>query len=687
MKYLARFILLIVIFSFAGHKTESYVRSPLSSSNGTTISWNLTAPMTNEVVNGRIVYNLNPAGSDNLPFSQVAQAIAASFQAWEDVPTSALAFSRGPDTTSTTTGNDNKLQLFWLENSTTTPDGLNVAGALAISRLTSFASGPRTGEIIDASLTFNGNQFQWAVDGRNNAADIAEITTHEIGHIIGLNHTPIGGATMFPRTGVGRIRGRTLEPDDQIAVSVVYPAPGFDSSTGTIRGRVADNTGAAIFGAHVAVVDGNGNVITGALSQPDGGYSVQGLPPGNYTVYAEPLDTVNGAFFSRFDLQSFFSNVTVDFQTSGDFQVSAGAGATTALDITVTRGASPFDAWIVYDAANGAFLNVATMAAQGQNNLTIGVAGPGLPQSGTPLAVSGPGVTILRTHFRTTNSGLPAVMADINISPGAPTGLRNIIVSNGSKRTIVTGAIELVAGSGSPPVTTVSAARFTNNVAAESIVSAFGNSLAVAPAAATSNPLPTSLGGTQVRLRDSSGNERLAPLFFVSPTQVNYQIAPGILIGNTSVTITSGDGAVSTGSMLVESVAPGVFTMNANGQGVAAAAALRFRNGVQTFEPVAAFNSSQNQFVPVPIDLGPATDQVFLVLFCTGVRFRSSLPATGYNVGGVTGTPLFVGAQGGFIGLDQVNIPLSRELIGRGSVNVVLTVEGKTSNTVTVNIK
>lgn len=127
MKYLARFILLIVIFSFAGHKTESYVRSPLSSSNGTTISWNLTAPMTNEVTNGRIVYNLNPAGSDNLPFSQVAQAIAASFQAWEDVPTSALAFSRGPDTTSTTTGNDNKLQLFWLENSTTTPDGLNVA--------------------------------------------------------------------------------------------------------------------------------------------------------------------------------------------------------------------------------------------------------------------------------------------------------------------------------------------------------------------------------------------------------------------------------------------------------------------------------------------------------------------------------------------------------------------------------
>jgi uncharacterized protein (TIGR03437 family) len=687
MKYLIRFIFLIAIFSIAGHKTESYVRSPLSASNGTPISWNLTSPMTSEVVNGRIVYNLHPAGSDNLPFSQVAQAIAASFQAWEDVPTSAVAFTRGPDTTSTTTGNDNRLQLFWLENSTTTSDGLNVAGVLAVSRLITFASGPRTGEIIDASLTFNGAQFQWAIDGRANAADINEVTTHEIGHILGLTHSPIGGATMFPRSGIGRLRGRTLERDDEIAISVVYPAAEFESSTGTIRGRVVGSNGAPVFGAHVAVVDANGNALTGALSQPDGNYSIQGLPPGAYTVYAEPLDSVSGALFSRADLQSFFNGVALDFHTTGDFQTSVSAGATTTLDITVTRGAPPLDAWLVYDAANSAFLNVATAAAQGQNNLTIGVAGPGLPQSGTPLSVSGPGVMILRTYFRTTSSGLPSVMADINVSSGAPLGLRNIIVSNGSQRTITTGALEIIPGSGSSAVATVNAARFTSNVAAESIVSAFGGSLAVAPASATSNPLPTSLGGTQVRLRDSSGVERLAPLFFISPNQVNFQIAPGNQIGNTGVTITSGDGSVSTGSMLVESVAPGLFTMNANGQGVAAALALRSRNGVQTFEPVASFNSSQNQFVPIPIDLGQATDQVFLVLFCTGVRFRSSLVAVSYNVGGVTGTPLFVGAQGGLVGLDQVNIPLSRALIGRGLVNVTLTVDGKPSNTVTVSIK
>ncbi|MGH9853859.1 MAG: matrixin family metalloprotease [Blastocatellia bacterium] len=661
------------------------MRSPLGGANGTPVSWNLSNPVTTEVIGGRIVYNLNSAGSDNLPFSQVEQAIAASFQAWEDAPTSSIAFTRGPNTTSTTTGNDNLLQIFWLENSTTTPDGLNIAGALGVARLTTIASGPRAGEIIDGSLVFNGNQFQWATDGRNNAADVAEVATHEIGHLIGLSHTPIGGATMFPRFLIGRNRGRTLELDDKTAVSVVYPAAGFESSTGAIRGRVTDNNGAAIFGAHVAIVDANGTVVTGALSQPDGGYSIQGLPPGSYTAYAEPLDSTPGAFFSRADLQPFFSGVATDFQTTRDFQAPVGAGAMTTLDISVARGAPLFDALAVYDAAIDAFLNVATVIAQGQSNVAIGVAGPGLPQSGSPLSVSGPGVTVLRTDFRTISNGLHAVLADVSVSPGAPTGMRNIIVSDGSRRTIITGAIELVAGSG--PVATVNAASFTTGVAAESIAAAFGGSLAVAPASATSTALPTSLGGTQVRLRDSSGAEHLAPLFHVSPNQVNYQIAPGIAIGNTAVTITSADGAVSTGSTLVEPVAPGLFSMSANGQGVAAALALRIRNGVQSYESIARFDPPRNQFAFVPIDLGPSTDQVFLVLFCTGVRFRSALSAVSHNIGGVTGSPLFAGAQSEFVGLDQVNILLSRSLIGRGVINITLMVNGKTSNTVTVSIK
>jgi len=102
---------------------------------------------------------------------------------------------------------------------------------------------------------------------------------------------------------------------------------------------------------------------------------------------------------------------------------------------------------------------------------------------------------------------------------------------------------------------------------------------------------------------------------------------------------------------------------------------------------VARFDNGQNKFVPLPIDLGPESDQVFLVLFGSGVRFRPSLSAVTATVGGADAQVLYAGAQGDFIGVDQLNLRLPRSLMGRGEIDVVLRVEGKTANKVTINIK
>ncbi|MGH9844830.1 MAG: hypothetical protein ACREEM_39440, partial [Blastocatellia bacterium] len=67
--------------------------------------------------------------------------------------------------------------------------------------------------------------------------------------------------------------------------------------------------------------------------------------------------------------------------------------------------------------------------------------------------------------------------------------------------------------------TSVSAASFSGAaLAAEAIVASFGSNLATTMQSATVSPLPTTLAGTSVKVRDSAGSERLAPLFFVSPT-------------------------------------------------------------------------------------------------------------------------------------------------------------------------
>lgn len=238
-------------------------------------------------------------------------------------------------------------------------------------------------------------------------------------------------------------------------------------------------------------------------------------------------------------------------------------------------------------------------------------------------------------------------------------------------------------------VASVSAASYNGAaLASEAIAAAFGTSLATATEAATTVPLPETLAGTTVRVRDSLGFERPAPLFFVSPAQVNYQIPANTASGAATVTITSGDGAVSVGNVQITATAPGLFTADASGSGLPAGYLLRVRaDGSQNDEALSRFDSAQNRVVAVPVEVGAATDQLFLVLFGTGWRYHSGLSGLTAQIGGASSDVLFAGAQGGFVGLDQINLRLPRNLAGRGDVDLALTVNGQPANTVRINVR
>ncbi len=236
----------------------------------------------------------------------------------------------------------------------------------------------------------------------------------------------------------------------------------------------------------------------------------------------------------------------------------------------------------------------------------------------------------------------------------------------------------------------VSAASFSSNatLAPESIVAAFGANLASDTAAAATTPLPTALGGTFVIVRDSAGTERRAPLFFVSPTQVNYQMPASTAPGRATVFITAADGQIAAGEITSANTAPGLFAANANGQGVAAGVVLRVRaDATQVYEPLTQFDAALNRYVAVPVELGPEGEQVFLVLFGTGLRLRANLAAVLARVGGTDAEVTFAGPVEGLAGLDQLNLKLPRSLRGRGEVEVAVTVESNAANAVRVNIR
>ncbi len=242
---------------------------------------------------------------------------------------------------------------------------------------------------------------------------------------------------------------------------------------------------------------------------------------------------------------------------------------------------------------------------------------------------------------------------------------------------------------GAQLLTSVSAASYMGNELADaSIIAGFGIDLATQTRTATSQPLPTTMGGTTIKIRDSAGTERFAPLFFVSPFQVNYQSPPGMADGLATVISTSGDNKIAVGSLQVTRVAPGIFSANSDGRGVAAAFILRVKpDNSQVNEPILRFDSAQARFVSAPYDLGSDADQLFLVLFGTGYRYRSSMAVVSATIGGTNAQVTYADVAPGFTGLDQANIRIPRSMIGRGEVDVVLTVNGKVANTVTLNFK
>ncbi len=236
-------------------------------------------------------------------------------------------------------------------------------------------------------------------------------------------------------------------------------------------------------------------------------------------------------------------------------------------------------------------------------------------------------------------------------------------------------------------LTAASAASYnTAALAPDSIAAIFGGNLAAATAAANTVPLPATLAGTSASVRDSLGVERAAAFFFASPTQANLLLPAATVPGLATLALTNSQGQVSADLLKITPVAPGLFAVNASGQGLAAAVLLRVKaDGTQLFEPVARFDAAQNRFVAQPIEFGAASDQLFLLLFGTGVRGRAGLASLAAAIGDVSVPVAFAGAQGELSGLDQINLSLPRTLAGRGEASVVISVDGQVSNALTVS--
>jgi len=219
-------------------------------------------------------------------------------------------------------------------------------------------------------------------------------------------------------------------------------------------------------------------------------------------------------------------------------------------------------------------------------------------------------------------------------------------------------------------------------VAAGSIVTGYGVDLATG--VASGNPTAPTLAGTSVNIVDSAGVTTPAPLYYVgvSPSQVNLLIPSGVANGAATITITSGDGTVSAGTVTIAAAAPGLFALNAGGL-VAAYVISAVAGGGQV--RVGDFQVVNGALVPLPVNLGPPAQAVFLEIYGTGIAGRSSQANVSVSIGGLSLPVTYAGAQGE-AGLDQVDVQIPASLAGTGNATLSVTVDGKVSNTTHVTI-
>jgi uncharacterized protein (TIGR03437 family) len=261
-------------------------------------------------------------------------------------------------------------------------------------------------------------------------------------------------------------------------------------------------------------------------------------------------------------------------------------------------------------------------------------------------------------------------------------GKPDLVVANADDSTV---SILLNRYSATTPVT-VSAASGTAPVAPGSIVSIYGSNLATTAMSATSLPLPTNLSGTSVTVTDSSGAKTALPLFYAGPSQINAEIPSSAATGGATVTITTTSNGTLTSPVTLAAIAPGLFSANQTGAGVAAAQFVTDQaNGTQTTVDVFQCSGGAGTCAAVPLNV--TAGESALVLYGTGIQNRAALSDVTVTIGNQTLAATYAGAAPNYAGEDQVDVLLPASLAGSGTVNVNVTVSGAVSNVVTVEIQ
>lgn len=294
------------------------------------------------------------------------------------------------------------------------------------------------GAIVEADIALNPTQI-FSTDGTFGTYDLESTFAHEVGHLLGLEHSAIIGATMQPRQAKNGVYGlpaftqRTLSDDDATGARVLY---GSRAGTGSLSGRLIGDGPAgqsqAIFGGHVFAEDIlTGRVVAGSVTLASGDFRLSAIAPGRYRVIGQGLDGP----ISAADIASAGGSYSGLVETKPVFRsfIGDGAGAFPSVKVSgeaanslgfIRLSAPPPTLYPRVVGMNGELSTTALPLDPGER-VTIYVGGDGLDQIlANGISLSSPFIAVDPASLAVEefDTSYPVISFEIIVAPNAPPG-------------------------------------------------------------------------------------------------------------------------------------------------------------------------------------------------------------------------------------------------------------------------
>jgi uncharacterized protein (TIGR03437 family) len=556
------------------------------------------------------------------------------------------------------------------------------------------------GAIIDSDIILN-PYVHFSTDSAPATTDLQVVLTHELGHLLGMNHSTLLSATMFPYATRPQ---RHLSWDEKAFVANFYPSGA--SVLGTISGLVTYGGSPVQFGVVVLTeLSGSGSVLC-ALTGADGKYSTP-VPAGTYDVYVEPFNGLIGAG-SIYDLSS-PTGVLDPASVSTGFQPTfAGGNSANPTTFTVTAGSSstadinainiaPTLTMPLYGIAPTGDLskedfssNGAALALSSGRSYDLLLAGSSIDPTVT-VSFIGTNATVkgaLTAVAGSTVNGFPMFRQTIEIGNQTKPTIGTIAITNGTSFLPISGVLDL-----EPSVPVISnvqdAESASTTITPGQYFSIYGSNLADNTRIWNANTdftdgvtpgslLPGNLDGVSVTV-----NGKPAAVFYTSPGQINAIAPANLPVGPATVVISNNlSSSAAFNGATIASASPSFFIYGAGGKYYPAAVHLD-PNHTLVGDP--AVNASSAKVKPGET----------IVFFANGlgasdggvVATATAFPSAGVSVSAGSNALDLLGAALVFAGEYQVNVRIP-DALAPGDYNLTITVPGGSSagNGITVTL-